>query len=389
MTSKPQFVYIAFDVFPSQKGAATHIDHCLKALQRAFSSGLLICLGNDEMPTFQYDTERNLYVYRFKKKIRNFLKRTQAFQKAITEMLQHELTTEVKLVHYRDVWGGLAVINAKRDFRTVFEVNALSHLELPNRYPNCSLAVLLKIKKLEESCLSKSTTIITPSPITKQFIIKTFGTNSDKITVIPNGVTIYKTKPIVVTPKSSYILYFGAFQKWQGIKTLFKAFKELHDLDLRLMLCASVPEKRITVYQELAHNIGIHDRIDWFYELDKTELAQKIKAAFITVAPLAACDRNIIQGCNPLKILESMSYGTPVVASRLPVIEYLIADNKTGFLVPPDRPQILGRRIRRLYEQPEVVKEVGHTAQKIIEEKYLWEDQEIKMKKLYLNLEYV
>ena len=389
MRLKPQYVYIAFDVFPSQKGAATHMNHCLRALQDSFSVGLLICLGNDEMPHFQYDAERKLYVYRFKEKIRNFLERTEKFQATITNLLALPITAEVKLVHFRDVWGGLATLKSGRKFLTVYEVNAFSHLELPNRYPNISAAVLGKIKEREKTCISESTAIMTPSQVTKDFIGNTFHTASEKVTVIPNGVVVYETTPLHRHQASSYILYFGAFQKWQGIKTLFKAFKELNDLDLRLVLCASVPEKRVTAYHMLAEDIGIAKRIDWYYELDKQELAQKIKGAFLTVAPLAACNRNIVQGCNPLKVLESMSYGTPVVASKLPVIQYLIEDNKTGFLVLPDRPQLLGRKLRMLYEQKKLVKEVGRNAQKRIEEKYLWEDQEVKMKNLYLNLEYV
>lgn len=387
MTPKPEYVYIAFDVFPSQKGAATHINHCLKALQQTFSTGLLICLGTDDMPSFQYDDERKLYVYRFKEKIQNFLGRTQKFQETIVDLLQLSIASELKLVHFRDVWGGQAVFNSNQQYRTVYEVNAFSHLELPNRYLNISTAVLEKIKKLEHSCILASTAIITPSKITKDFIIATFDIIPTKITVIPNGVSIHKTKQS--KDKKGYILYFGAFQKWQGVKTLFKAFKELNDLDLRLMLCSSVPQKRVEVYQRLAQVIGISERIDWFYELDKPELAQKISDAFLTVAPLTACDRNIIQGCNPLKVIESMSYGTPVVASNLPVIDELIEDNQTGFLVPPDRPKLLGRRIRMLYEQKRTVEEIGINAKKNIEEKYLWEDQEVKMKNLYLNLEYV
>ena len=84
-----------------------------------------------------------------------------------------------------------------------------------------------------------------------------------------------------------------------------------------------------------------------------------------------------------------MSYATPVVASKLPVTECLISDGKTGFLVPADRPQLLGRKLRSLYEQENLVQKVGRNAKKLIEEKYLWKDQEAKMKALYRTLTYV
>ena len=130
--------YIAFDVFPSQKGAATHIDHCLKALQKTFKTGMLICLGNDQMPAFQFDKERNLYVYRWKEKVANFLERTQKFQTNVFDILQLPFCKTTKLIHFRDIWGGIPAIKANLNCKIVFEVNAFSHIELPNRYPNIS-----------------------------------------------------------------------------------------------------------------------------------------------------------------------------------------------------------------------------------------------------------
>jgi glycosyltransferase involved in cell wall biosynthesis len=388
MNPKPKFIYIAFDVFPSQKGAATHINHCLKALQNTFETGLLICLGTDEMPAFQYDDNRQLYVYRWKEKVVNFLERTQKFQKAVSKILQLPLCENVQLVHFRDIWGGIPVLQNKNNYKSVFEVNAFQHIELPNRYTMISASVLDKIKVQEQFCISQADAIITPSKITKAFIHKHFDNHKHNITVIPNGVSLYETRSFKEKNKrtSPYIIYFGALQKWQGIKTLFKAFKELEDLDLRLQICASVPEKRTIIFKELAINIGISHRVDWYYELDKQTLANHIKGAELSVAPLASCNRNIVQGCNPLKILESMSYATPVVASNIPVVRELIEHQVTGFLVLPDRPEHLGRMIRELLQKPELLKQVGNMAEQLIKKNYLWEDQELKMITVYKQL---
>ncbi|MDY8136036.1 glycosyltransferase family 4 protein [Aquimarina sp. 2201CG5-10] len=388
MFTKPEYAYIAFDVFPSQKGAATHINHCLRALQGTFKTGILICLGNDDMPTFQFDKERNLYVYRWKEKVINFLERTQRFEKSVLDILQIPLCETIKLIHFRDIWGGIPALKTDLNCKTVFEVNAFSHIELPSRYPNISESVIQKIKNLEHYCITKCDTIITPSNVTKKFIKEHFKIESLKINVIPNGVKYYdlNTLEIKNNPSNPYILYFGALQKWQGIKILFKALKEIDDLDIRLLICASVPEKRTLIYHDLAENFGVNHKIDWLYELDKRTLATKIKNALFTVAPLSSCNRNIIQGCSPLKILESMAYATPVVASDIPVVSELINDNETGYLVPPDRPELLGRKIRILLESPKQLKKVGLNGKKEIEKKYLWDYQEDKMKNTYKAL---
>lgn len=389
MNIKPEYIYIAFDVFPSQKGAATHIDHCLKALQHTFKAGLLICLGNDNMPTFQFDKDRQLYVYRWKEKVVNFLERTQKFQKAVSKVLNLPLCEHVKLVHFRDIWGGVPVLKHNIHYKTIFEVNAFQYIELPNRYPNISTSVLEKIKTLEQYCITHCNEIITPSKVTQLYIKQHINNKNKVIHVIPNGVIVYNAKHVpekVSNHSSPYVLYFGAMQKWQGIKIMFKAFKELIDLDLRLRICTSIPEKRTEIYKVLATSIGIANRIDWFYEQDKATLASHIKAAVFTVAPLTACDRNIVQGCNPLKILESMAYGVPVVASNIPVVRELIDDNRTGFLVAPDRPELLGRKMRALLEQTETLKRIGLNGKDKIEKNYLWVYQEAKMKTMYQNL---
>ena len=387
MNPKPEYVYIAFDVFPSQKGAATHINHCLKALQNTFKTGLLICLGNDDMPTFQYDKKRHLYVFRWKEKIVNFLKRTQQFQIKVNTILNLPLCDNIKLVHFRDIWGGIPVIQNKANYKIIFEVNAFQHIELPNRYPSISAHVLEKIKILEHVCITNANSIITPSHVTQNFICSNYNIENKRINVVPNGVTIYDT--IIPSPDkashSPYLLYFGAMQKWQGIKTLFRALKELNDIEIRLLICASVPEKRTLIYHELAQSIGVAHKIDWLYQLNKQDLAKKIINAQLSVAPLAACNRNTVQGCNPLKIIESLAYGTPVVASNLPVVREII-DDKTGFLIPPDRPELLGRKIRALLEQPKILKQVGDKGKQKIKKNYLWKYQEAKIKTIYQNL---
>lgn len=385
MPLKPTYAYIAFDLFPSQKGAATHIEHCLVALQNTFNCGILICLGNDDMPSVQYDNERNLFVYRFQEKIVNFLNRTQKFQEYIHEVLSLSANNEINLCHFRDIWGGTSALSLKNNFKTVFEVNSFASIELPNRYPSITPNALTKIKALESFCIEKSDVIITPSEITKKYILNTFSTSEETIRVIPNGVSVLSeinsTKEL-----GKYILYFGALQKWQGIKNLFKAMKEISDLDIKLVICSSVPEKRTQIYQELAKNYGVAHQLIWFYELDKKQLSEKITDAIFTVAPLTACDRNLVQGCNPLKILESMAYGVPVLATHLPVVNEIITENVNGFLVAPDRPEIFGRKMRSLLNNRKKLQEIGVNAKKLIKENYLWEYQESKMKLVYQNL---
>jgi hypothetical protein len=61
------------------------------------------------MPAVPFDADRNLFVYRFKKKTANFVDRTDAFQEFVTPMLALSHTKDVQHVHFRDSWGGIPV----------------------------------------------------------------------------------------------------------------------------------------------------------------------------------------------------------------------------------------------------------------------------------------
>jgi glycosyltransferase involved in cell wall biosynthesis len=57
-----------------------------------------------------------------------------------------------------------------------------------------------------------------------------------------------------------------------------------------------------------------------------------------------------MQGCCPLKIVESMACGTPVIASDLPAVRELISSGNDGMLVPPDSPRALAGALESLLE---------------------------------------
>jgi glycosyltransferase involved in cell wall biosynthesis len=80
-----------------------------------------------------------------------------------------------------------------------------------------------------------------------------------------------------------------------------------------------------------------------------------------------------VQGCAPLKILESMASGCAVVASDVPPVRELIRDRENGWLVHPGRPAELARAIRILLEPPERARQLGEQARKTIAEHFTWE----------------
>jgi glycosyltransferase involved in cell wall biosynthesis len=375
-------LYAAFDLYPSAKGAATHIYQMSKALFEYAGNGYLYVLGNERLPVYQ--DEGAIEIFRFVSPIENYLQRAEAYGAALAGFIKDKQS--IRLVHFRDIWSGLAILGSPKAYHTVFEVNALMSVELPYRYPMLNKSVLKKIREIELFCMEQSESIICPSNSIKQNLLR-IGANPDKITVITNGAEIESPLAPVEDMPVDYILYFGALQYWQGVDDLIKAFAGLKDFSgLKLVICSSNRPSFSKPYIKLAEKLGVADSIVWNFQLPKDELNTWIKNAILSVAPMKETDRNLIQGFSPLKVFESMAQATPVVATDLPSIREIITDKLNGRIVRPDRPAELSRCIRFMLDYPDYSRELGEKGREVLIEKFSWQQKISELTGLYSKL---
>ncbi|OWW25831.1 hypothetical protein B4Q04_09565 [Zobellia sp. OII3] len=377
-------IYATYDVFPSAKGASTHIREMILVSSGQCDQLQLFCLrGNSSYPAVQ--TEGNIFIKRYYNEEKlNYLEKASLFsQQLFIDIQKHK--ESIQIGHFRDVWSGMGLI-AEPSIKTIFEVNALTSVELPYRYPDLTPSFLRKLKELELQCLHRSTVIITPSEVTKTYLETNFSVDADKIKVIPNGAHIPDSFERPIDAPDQYLIYFGAIQPWQGLEVLLKAMTYLEDFkDLKLVICLAVKEKAFKPYRKLLEKLGLQNRVILKSRLPKKELYNYIHYAEASIAPLKACDRNITQGCCPLKILESMACKTMVIASELPVVSELVTEEE-ALLFEPDREQDLARCIRFILDEPERKESYIASAFKKVQGDFLWEDQKAKLKKVYQDL---
>lgn len=380
----PDALYAAFDMYPSAKGAATHIKHLFETMIDVFEHPLLFALGNEYLP--EYQTEEQYSIRRFVYASGNMLERATAYMQALEQeyrMHAHSL----ELVHFRDVWSGTALLQAKKkNVPTVFEVNALPTIELPYRYPLLLPKTLAKIYDMESYCLENANHIIVPSQVIKNILVHR-AIEKNKISVISNGATPTDAKPKPADAPDNYLIYFGALQRWQGVDVLIKAMSLLRDLDIKLLIASSNKARHAKALQKYATKLELSDQIIWKYELPKEELYAYVQHAILSVAPLKEDDRNVKQGASPIKIFESMANKCPVVASDLAIVREIFRGNhKAVKLFRPDRPAELARVIRFLLEFPNVLREMQTEAFEVFEQHHQWKSKKDNLKQLYKTL---
>lgn len=376
-------LYAAFDRFPSRKGAAIHIDRFARTLFDAFDGGILCVLGGPGMPRHQL--EGPIEIVRFADGVPNFLDRALRFGEWLSRIVQR-LEPSLEICHFRDPWSGAAVALRKRTYAAVYEVNALPSIELPSLFPEVAAHTLEKIRRIELACCAAADRVVTPSHTTAA-LLESLGVDGSKIVVVPNGADLDHPAERPAEAPDLYLLYFGAAQSWQGVDTLLRAFARLADFEsLRLVFCASRDSRSWRSYARLAERLGVAGRIIWKYELEEPELAGWRQHALVSVAPLTDCPRNVVQGCAPLKILESMASGTAVIASDLAPVRELIRDRENGWLVHPDRPIELARALRILLEHPQRARQLGASARRTVEERFTWSRSTTRLHSVYREL---
>lgn len=383
MTSAP-VLYAAFDVFPSAKGAAVHIDRFARCLFDFSGGGTLQVLGDGGMPPRQ--REGSVEIRRFHVEEPNFLRRTLAYGRYLEDWLERR-PTPFRLCHFRDPWSGVPILrHAGPNCRTVYEVNGLPSVELPYTYPQVAPRTLDKIRAEEDFCLQRADRIVTPAHGIAANLERR-GVDAARIRVIPNGAELLPPPPTTPPAPWPYVLYFGALQPWQGLDTLLRAFTRLRDFPaLRLVICASVPARRAKLQRRLVARLGLQERVHWEHTLGQNALAPWIHHALVSVAPLRECSRNLEQGCSPLKVLESMAAGVPVVASDLLPVRELMEDGVQGRLVPSDRPADLARAIRILLEYPQQRERMGAAGRDRIRYHFTWEHALDRLLAVYREL---
>ncbi|HEX8072313.1 MAG TPA: glycosyltransferase family 4 protein [Pyrinomonadaceae bacterium] len=378
-----QALYAAFDRFPTRKGAAVHIDRFARALFTEAGGGLLYVLGDDELPAYQ--REGAVEIVRFCQPVANLLERAVAYGRRLSALVEAH-GAALRLCHFRDPWSGWPLLARPHDYVTVYEVNGLPSVELPHTYKGLAPSTLAKLAAREQLCLRAADHVITPSHTIRARVLAA-GVPAAKVTVIPNGAEVRPVPPRPADAPARYLLYFGALQPWQGVDTLLRAFARLADFtDLRLVICAAHHSHRARVLMKLAARLEIGERVVWHFALSEEALAPWRAHALVSVAPLVECARNVEQGCAPLKILESLAAGVPVVASDLPAVRELMTDGEHGRLVHPDRPGELARTLRVLLQHPDRLREMGARARAHVARHFTWARSTAQLVELYRAL---
>ena len=384
----PRVLYTAFDIVPSPKGASTHILHNIRGLVNGEFNVHLLTPNDGVLPT--EDSIEGAQVTRISQDLsQNFLARAAHFGRAVLSHLT--LNPNYDVVHYRNIWDGLAVAQHKKHFgyKTLFEVNGLPSIELKYHYPGIDTGLLLKIKEQEIATLHLSDAIICPSNVTRDYIAS-LGLDRKRVTVIPNGVSPsdFSSSPLPSRAgRIPTLLYIGTLADWQGLEVVIKALpKILEKQAVRLQVVGRGRSRQRKFFAKQIRKLGLEESMSIQPAVPHHEIPGLIAEADICIAPLGLNDRNVTQGACPIKILEYMASARPLIASNMPIVRELVREDMDALLFSPSDPDDLARQVIALLNDYELSRRLAASASERALTKFTWHEAQKKLLKVYERL---
>jgi glycosyltransferase involved in cell wall biosynthesis len=370
-----RLTYVSFDRFPAPKGAAVHIAAFTSGLAKSFGSVNLLTL-----PPSPDEPQRSIAGVNHATlpgQGPHLVSQIMNFRTA----LEHWLRTHERsdIIHVRSPFEGYPIArDGKRHAEhLVYEVNGLPSIELKYHHPGIDedRELMRKLLHQEQALMDGADLLITPSTVTAAYL-SSRGVNANRIKVIPNGVDL-ETFTFAPPPQDNAIkklLYVGTLSGWQGLGSILTALSTLRQtLPVELVVIGVARLRQLRRFQELAQDLGVAPFVQWQPPMAQAELVKWHHQCDIALAPLVPNDRNFLQGCCPLKVLEAMAAGTPVIASDLPVVSDILRNSVEGILVAPGNTEALIEAIRQLLNDPDRGQRIAGAARARIEEDFTWQ----------------
>lgn len=155
------------------------------------------------------------------------------------------------------------------------------------------------------------------------------------------------------------VLALGRLVEKKGFPVLLAACRHLTEsgVDFRLTLAGDGPERRRLGH--LAEEYGLDGRVDFPGHVPHNQVPELFRQADLFVMPCLVARRGDRDGL-PNVILEALAFQVPVVATDVNGINEAVRPGETGWLVPPEEPQLLAQAMQEALSDPE---EAQHRAQ--------------------------
>lgn len=238
---------------------------------------------------------------------------------------------------------------------------------------------------IEDRIVREADRIIAECPQDREDLLRLYQADPDRISIVPCGFDsaefwainkIHARLTLGLSPDEYVILQLGRMVPRKGVDTVIRGFAHLlkqSSLPARLLIVggeAETPDPQLTPeigrLSAIAQELGVESRVTFMGRKGREVLKYYYSAAdvFVTTPWYEPF------GITPI---ESMACGTPVIGSEVGGIKFSVKQGETGYLIPPNQPELLADRLLHLHNNPQLRSLLGRQAIRRCQDHFTWQ----------------
>ena len=218
--------------------------------------------------------------------------------------------------------------------------------------------------------LKSADALIVVTPELREWLLGELGPRP--VCVVSNGANVDVFHPGAKFSRSlpqPYVVFFGAFARWQGLETLLAAV-ELPEWprDLNLIIAGQGAERARVEAAATRHRL-----VSYLGVVPYAEVPGLVAQAIASLVPKNRPGERPGVGWSPLKLFESMACGTPAVVSDLPGQAEVVRASGAGLVIPPEDPLALALAAAYILEHPAERADMGRRGREAAVRDHAWD----------------
>jgi glycosyltransferase involved in cell wall biosynthesis len=179
------------------------------------------------------------------------------------------------------------------------------------------------------------------------------GWPAEQVVRVPNPVPVPETVDMS-RKRRGQILVCSRLTNLKGVDVLLKAAALIVDQEFQMTICGEGPERQPLL--ALSERLGLASRIRWMGQQSFESVSKQMELADIFV------QANRGPEAFGMGVAEAMAWGCAPIVSKVPALNSLVEDGKTGLVFEKESEASLAAAISKLVTHPTLARDLGRAA---------------------------
>jgi glycosyltransferase involved in cell wall biosynthesis len=236
--------------------------------------------------------------------------------------------------------------------------------------------------------------LTTITPELKEVLSEKYHINQEQIGVWTTGVSnelldkpVNPLKKINATADqdSLSLMYHGTYEMTRGIESLIESLADLGEplkKKIRLTIVGLDEIKRKDI-SELINSFGLQKQVMLVPPVNHNDIYSYLDTCDVGVIPLSP-QYIWWRVSAPLKTLEYLSRGKPILTTNIPFHQRIFDKAKCGLLIPSSERKILTEAITKIYLEKKFLPEMGAAGRDVVRKYFTWGQSALDLE-LFIN----